>query len=117
MKLPSQWMSALDWKSLWIFIVVDIVWILLTLFFFSMGVSFGQTRLQLRFVFRDIYSLFHFESCYWKWLWIFTDCLDITRVAFLFNGRFIQAKCVWCSLFHFKITQSILVMGQSRFHL
>jgi len=50
-KLPSRWMSVLDWKSLWIFIVDDIVCILRKLFFCSMDISFGLTRLQLRFVF------------------------------------------------------------------
>lgn len=64
-KLATRSEEALHWKSLWINIVINIVWMLMELVFCSAVISSNQSRLLLRFVFANISSLlFHINiSC------------------------------------------------------
>jgi hypothetical protein len=65
LRLSLGSVEVLGWKSLWTCIVVDIVLISSKLLFCSMGDSSNQSRLQMRFVFANKYSLFHFFiSCH-----------------------------------------------------
>lgn len=81
-KLASGSEKALHWKSLWINIVINIVWMLTELVCCSTVISSNQSRLLLRFVFTNISSLLsHLNISYI--LIIINDRLIVTILGFL----------------------------------
>jgi len=87
-KLATRSEEALHWKSLWINIVINIVWMLMELVFCSKVISSNQSRLLLRFV---LPTSLHFHLNISYILIIINDCLIVIILGFLLQIIFAAA--------------------------